>query len=387
MTQTSPAELITGITPRAISWVISLPLLTLITSRSWLGGSALAPGYTLTSIVYPAISSIALLIALSAGVHLFVTAKALTPRGFYGTAVLSAVVGLFAVAQDIFTLLNGAYLVSAVALCTPALAVLGTAGACLFAQHWRWTLFNTTTAALVAASLVFALGGWSLPSERQLKVSSKSVATPPPAPSPAPSSTLTPGPAPSKDPNASVLAPECPVVTEDSVQALRIPRGEPEAMVTSVLNTYTSWLNSGSERIQSPDWSAAPPQCTPQLAAAYGNVYADSVFANQDASAWFSYFQTQINRNAALLGTLRPASAANTTKTASYRLDQIIDTTENTSGTYLKFDATLVSTLPIDTAELNTQVRWYVQLIPWGDFYIIVYVDARAPVSGQSPTG
>ncbi|GAA1048649.1 hypothetical protein [Arthrobacter russicus] len=380
---------------RQAGWLIAVPLLTLLTNVSWYAAAPPDNGNRGAETLWAMTSSFSLLIVLTLGARWSIGARqVITSATFYRGTLTALLLGLLTAIPPALLLfgLSGeaetgkdpsaiagtgsAYVLAAFALPAALSALLVAAGLHTLAQAKDWWRQNTTLATAIACGLVLCLGAGLLSASQSAALGpAKPVAAPPPAPMTTPTPPATPSP----DPNASVLPPECPAVAASSVQALRIPAGGPENMVTSVLNTYSAWLSSGTELMGSMEWRAAPAHCTSLLASAYGNAYTSSIFSNQTGAAWLEYFNGQTNLNAKILEALRTSTSNAVWMTpASYRLDRIIDTNVNPSGNYLKFEATLDSTAGIDWQSADRRARWYVQLIPWQDFYIIDYVEAIA---------
>lgn len=371
-------------------WVISLPVLTLLTNTSWYAASPLAGGNRSLTTFWALASSLALLTALCLGVRWALgPQKFITSATFYRTTVISSVLGVITAAPMAIAILvlagdadsgkdpgaipgtGSAYVLSAFAMPAAFTTVLVAIAIFALTDTKRRQIQGTTTTTVIACSLILGLGACLLSAGQTAALGPTSAPSPKiqPAPIATPSST--------PDSNALVLPAECPEVKASSVQALRIPAGGVESMVTSVLNTFSTWLSSGSELMRLPEWRKAPAHCTALLASAYGNAYSSSIFTDQTGPAWRQYFNGQVALNAKLLEALRTANPKDDgQKPASYQLDKVIDTSSNRSGNYLKFDATLVSTATVDWQNSDKKARWYVQLIPWEDFYIIDYVEA-----------
>lgn len=233
----------------------------------------------------------------------------------------------------------------------------------------KWPRRNATLTTVIVSGLILAVGVVLLLASQSAALGPKPVS---PASIPNPSTT------PEAGPGATVLSAECPVVSTSDLQVLRIPASEPEDLVTGVLNTYSAWLNAGSELMRLPQWRSAPPQCTKLLASAYGREYETSVFTNEAGAAGLAAIQTQIEQSAQLLDTLRKLDPdASWPLPSNFRVDLVLDTSSNRSDSYLKFEATLIPATAVAWQGADKKARWYVQLIPWNDFYIIHYVEAK----------
>lgn len=395
---------------RQAGWLIAVPLLTTLTNVSWHLAAPPGDSNRLTETFLALASSLALLVALVVGVRWSIgPQRIISSATFYSATLLSLLLSLLTVTSPALRLMDlatgagisrnpnvisgteSAYVLAAVALFAMPSALLAAALLRVLADAKNWTHRNITLVTAISCGLALISGagllltsqsmalGPTMPTRSPIPLATSQ----PPATSnrPATPDPLT-GPNPLGVPDsgsaASALPSECPVVAPSSVQALRIPIGDPESMVTSVLNTYSAWLNSGSELMRTEEWQAAPAYCTSLLAKVYGNAYISSIFTNKTGRDWLEYFKGQSELNAKLLEALRSSKTVET-KSASYRLDRIIDTSTNSGGNYLKFEATLVAPTAVDWQGADRPAHWYVQLIPWQDFYIIEYVEAKVP--------
>ncbi len=380
---------------RQACWLIAVPLLTLLSTFSWHAAAPPYSGNQRTETFWALASSFTLLIVLTLGARWSIgSRRIITSPAFYGAILTGLILGLLTAIPPGLALLasagdaetgkdpnaivgtGSAYVLAAFALPAILSALLAAAALHALARAKNWSRQGSTLATAITCALVLCLGAGLLSASQSAALGPAKPA--PPAATPPPVMPPTASPNPSPDPNVSVLPPECPVVAASSVQALRIPAGEPESMVTSVLNTYSAWLNSGSDLMRASEWQAAPAHCSTLLASTYGNAYTSSIFTNQTGAAWLEYFNGQIKLNAKKLEALRTTtSGIKWAEPVRYRLDRIIDTSTNSSGNFLKFEATLVVPAVLDWEGADRQARWYVQLVPWQDFYIIEYVEAK----------
>ena len=373
---------------RQAGWLIAVPLLTLLTNVSWYAAAPPDNGNRGAETLWAMASSFSLLIVLTLGARWSIGARqVITSATFYGGTLTALLLGLLTAIPPALLLfeLSGeaetgkdpsaiagtgsAYVLAAFALPAALSALLVAAGLHTLAQAKDWSRQNTTLATAIACGLVLCLGAGLLSASQSAALGpAKPVAAPPPNPTTTPSA----------DPNASVLPTECPVVKASSIQVLRIPASNPENMVGSVLNTFSAWLNSGTELMRLPQWQSAPANCTKLLAAVYDKEYQASIFTNEGVADGIPAVRTPVEYNLQLLDSLRQLGPdAAWPQPGSFRVDQVLDTSSNRSGSYLKFDATLISGIPSDGQGLNQKVRWYVQLIPWDGFYVIHYVEAK----------
>lgn len=181
----------------------------------------------------------------------------------------------------------------------------------------------------------------------------------------------------------SVLQPECPFVGHDDVVPVRIPQGTPRETIGSVLNAYSGWLNAGSELVTA--WSpgkAVPENCVAGLAAKNAEAYAGTLFTTHSDVAWQEYFAAVKVLNQQNLAAVRMAEPG-TGGRGTFELLQEIDSSATDNGTFLKFDAVYRPAVAGQGSweGWDTRTRWYVELVPAGDFFVINYVE-QAPASG-----
>lgn len=182
---------------------------------------------------------------------------------------------------------------------------------------------------------------------------------------------------------ASVLPPECPFVGRDDVSPVRIPKGSPRETIGSVLNAYSGWLNAGSELVTA--WSpgkAVPENCVADLAAKNAEAYSSTLFTTHSDVAWQEYFAAVKVMNQQNLAAVRVAGPE-TGGRGTFELLQEIDSSAADSGTFLKFDAVYRPTVAGQGSweDLDTPTRWYVELVPAGEFLVINYIETK-PAAG-----
>jgi hypothetical protein len=183
----------------------------------------------------------------------------------------------------------------------------------------------------------------------------------------------------------SLLPASCPFLGPENVLPVRIPQGTPEEAVGSVLNSYGAWLNAGSGVLST--WQAGgtvPPECVDGLAAANADAYASTVFTSHSDVAWQQYFAAVERMNAqALQGilALEPGGA----QRGTFELLKVIDTSSTDNGTFLKFDAIYKPAKAGPASgtweDWDKPTRWYVELVPAGEFLVINYVE-HTPAAG-----
>jgi hypothetical protein len=181
----------------------------------------------------------------------------------------------------------------------------------------------------------------------------------------------------------SVLPPECPFVGSDDVMPVRIPKGTPRESIGSVLNSYSGWLNAGSEVVTA--WSpgtAVPENCVAELAARNAEAYANNLFTTHTDVAWQEYFAAVKMLNQQNLAAVRKAEPELGGR-GTFELLQEIDSSATENGTFLKFDAVY---RPAVAGQENwegwdTRTRWYVELVPAGEFLVINYIE-QTPAAG-----
>ncbi len=218
---------------------------------------------------------------------------------------------------------------------------------------------KSTTAAAVLA-LLAGLAGCSL------------FPSPPPPPDIAPATPM------------SMLPPECPFVGRDDVSPVRIPKGTPRETIGSVLNAYSGWLNAGSELVTA--WSpgkAVPANCVADLAARNSEAYAGTLFTTHGDVAWQEYFASVKVMNQQNLAAVRGAEPEMRGR-GTFELLQEIDSSATDSGTFLKFDAVYRPTVAGqgNWEDLDKPTRWYVELVPAGEFLVINYIETK-PAAGH----
>jgi hypothetical protein len=196
----------------------------------------------------------------------------------------------------------------------------------------------------------------------------------PPQPVPAPASP------------ASLLPADCPFLGSEDVVPVRIPRGTPKETIGGVLNAYGAWLNAGSEVLSA--WKAGgavPPQCVDGLAARNAEAYAATIFTTHADVAWQEYFDAVERMNAQTLQGLLAVEPGKAHR-GTFELLQEIDSSFTDNGTFLKFDAIYKADAEGEPAEgeweeWDKPARWYVELVPVADFFVINYIE-QTPASG-----
>lgn len=182
---------------------------------------------------------------------------------------------------------------------------------------------------------------------------------------------------------ASVLPPECPFVGRDDVPPVRIPKGSPRETIGSVLNAYSGWLNAGSELVTA--WrpgKAVPENCVADLAAKNAEAYSRTLFTTHSDVAWQEYFAAVRVMNQQNLAAVRVAGPE-TGGRGTFELLQEIDSSATDSGTFLKFDAVYRPVIAGQGSweDLDKPTRWYVELVPAGEFLVINYIETK-PAAG-----
>jgi predicted small lipoprotein YifL len=215
------------------------------------------------------------------------------------------------------------------------------------------------TTAAAALALVAGLAGCGL------------IPSPPPPPDIAPATPT------------SMLPPECPIVGRDDVSPVRIPKGTPRETIGSVLNAYNGWLNAGSELVTA--WGpgkAVPENCVADLAAKNTEAYAVTLFTTHSDAAWQDYFASIKAMNQQNLATVRIAEPG-TGGRGTFELLKEIDSSATDSGTFLKFHAAYRPVLAGQGSweDLDKPTRWYVELVPAGEFLVINYIETK-PAAG-----
>lgn len=195
-----------------------------------------------------------------------------------------------------------------------------------------------------------------------------------------------PQPVPAPPSPASLLPADCPFLGSEDVVPVRIPRGTPKETIGGVLNAYGAWLNAGSEVLSS--WKAGgavPPKCVDGLAARNAEAYAATIFTSHADVAWQEYFHTVERMNAQTLHGLLAVEPGKARR-GTFELLQEIDSSSTDNGTFLKFDAVYKAAAGGELAEgeweeWDKPTRWYVELVPVQDFFVINYVE-QTPAAG-----
>ncbi|WP_458112119.1 hypothetical protein M1D88_17980 [Arthrobacter sp. R1-13] len=200
---------------------------------------------------------------------------------------------------------------------------------------------------------------------------------------------LFPSPPPPLPPSpTSLVDANCPFLDEEEIVPVRIPLGTPKEAIGGVLNTYSAWLNAGSETMTS--WASrgsVTEKCVAQLAARNAEAYAATVFTSHSDVAWQQYFGTVEAMNARNLWSVAKAEPGQGGR-GTFELLQEIDSSATDNGTFLKFDAVYRPRPASRTADggswegWETPTRWYVELVPAGDFLVINYIE-QTPLPTQ----
>jgi len=215
------------------------------------------------------------------------------------------------------------------------------------------------TTAAAALALVAGLAGCGL------------FPSPPPPPDIAPATPV------------SVLPPGCPFVGRDEVTPVRIPLGTPRETIGSVLNAYNGWFNAGSELVTA--WSpgkAVSENCVAELAAKNAEAYSPTLFTTHSDVAWQDYFAAVKLMNQQNLAAVRIAEPG-TGGRGMFELLKEIDSSATDNGTFLKFDAVYRPVVAGQDSwdDLDKPTRWYVELVPAGEFLVISYIETK-PAAG-----
>ncbi|AIY00020.1 hypothetical protein ART_0421 [Arthrobacter sp. PAMC 25486] len=185
----------------------------------------------------------------------------------------------------------------------------------------------------------------------------------------------------------SVLDASCPILPPDTVKAERIPQGTPAESIASVLNSYSSWVNAGTDVLRG--WAdtadTVADACVEGLAEQGRIAYAQTIFTTHTDVAWQDYYAGQQELTAQ---TLRNAVAANNDGQGvqgRFELLKEISSSATVNGTFLKFDAIYrpapgTPADPTDWAGLAKPTRWYVELVPFDGFFIINYIEQKPAV-------
>ncbi|TAP41895.1 hypothetical protein [Arthrobacter sp. S39] len=177
----------------------------------------------------------------------------------------------------------------------------------------------------------------------------------------------------------SMLPASCPFLAPEEVRPVRIPQGTPKEAIGGVLNSYGAWLNAGSETLST--WQAGgtvPRECVDSLAAANAEAYSTTIFTSHSDVAWQQYFSAVERMNAQTLQGVRDATEGQGSR-GTFELLKEIDSSSTENGTFLKFDAVYKPSAGTPAGatweEWDKPTRWYVELIPDGDFLVINYVE------------
>lgn len=183
----------------------------------------------------------------------------------------------------------------------------------------------------------------------------------------------------------SLLPASCPFLGREDVLPVRIPQGTPKEAIGGVLNSYGAWLNAGSEVVSA--WQAGgtvPRECVDGLAAANTDAYSTTIFTTHSDVAWQQYFSAVGRMNVQTLQgilALEPGAA----RRGTFELLKEIDSSSTVNGTFLKFDAVFrppaAGPAGGNWEDWDKPTRWYVELVPAGEFLVINYVE-QTPAAG-----
>lgn len=186
----------------------------------------------------------------------------------------------------------------------------------------------------------------------------------------------------------SVLGASCPILPPDAVQAVRIPQGNPEESIANVLNSYSSWVNAGTDILKGWTGTAGtvPDACLDGLAEQGRIAYSQTIFTTQTDVAWQDYYAGQQELTAQALRNAVGTNADRQGTPGRFELLKEISSSATVNGTFLKFDAIYrpapgTPADPTDWAGLAKPTRWYVELVPFDGFFIINYIEQK-PAAG-----
>lgn len=186
----------------------------------------------------------------------------------------------------------------------------------------------------------------------------------------------------------SALGANCPILPPDAIQAVRIPQGNPEESIANVLNSYSSWVNAGTDIFR--DWTGTagtvPEECLDGLAEQARIAYSQTIFTTQTDVAWQDYYAGQQELTTQALRNAAGTNAIDHGNSGHFELLKEISASATVNGTFLKFDAIYrpapgTPADPTDWAGLATPTRWYVELVPFDGFFIINYIEQK-PAAG-----
>lgn len=187
---------------------------------------------------------------------------------------------------------------------------------------------------------------------------------------------------------ASVLDASCPILAPDAIKAVRIPQGTPAEAIADVLNSYSSWVNAGSDILSG--WAdtagTVPDACVEGLAEQGRIAYSQTIFTTQTDVAWQDYYAGQQELTAQSLRNAAGTSADGQGNQGHFELLKEISSSATENGTFLKFDAIYrpapgTPADPTDWAGLAKPTRWYVELVPFDGYFIINYIEQK-PAAG-----
>ncbi|WP_104086459.1 hypothetical protein [Arthrobacter sp. GMC3] len=186
----------------------------------------------------------------------------------------------------------------------------------------------------------------------------------------------------------SVLDASCPVLPPDAVKAVRIPLGTPAESIANVLNSFTAWVNAGTDVLRG--WvdtaGTVADTCVEGLAEQGRIVYSQSIFTTHTDVAWQDYYAGQQELTAQSLRNALGSSIDGQGFQGSFELLKEVSSSATANGTFLKFDAIYrpAPGTPADPADwdgLAKPTRWYVELVPFDGFFIINYIEQK-PAAG-----
>jgi hypothetical protein len=106
------------------------------------------------------------------------------------------------------------------------------------------------------------------------------------------------------------------------------------------------------------------------------------LFTSHSDVAWKDYFASVKAMNQQNLAAVRSAAPESSGR-GKFELLQEIDSSATDSGTFLKFDAVYRPVVAGQGSweDLDKPTRWYVELVPAGEFLVINYIETK-PAAG-----
>ncbi|MHA7306931.1 hypothetical protein ACX80E_17135 [Arthrobacter sp. TMN-49] len=126
--------------------------------------------------------------------------------------------------------------------------------------------------------------------------------------------------------------------------------------------------------------------CVAALAEQSRIAYSQTIFTTQTDVAWQEYYAGQQELTAQSLRNAVSTGIDVQGPQGHFELLKEISTSATENGTFLKFDAIYrpapgTPADPTDWAGLAKPTRWYVELVPFDDFFIINYIEQK-PAAG-----